>query len=213
MGKKKDKGTSKSKSKSKSDKKDGDPLKLYTGMMAFLILVMAGLWFMIERTRKNYEVANQKLVGLMRFEGSERDAERRPSSIPDLAWEVESLAETFRTASGGTGLSNSIPRQMMAAVATKSQLKQNFASGESTVKGGGGTYETVSQRFEYKSLSGGLPTIWQLLDLAWRIEARGRYRVSEIGWQVADKKNNPTAPFDLIRKPQIEVSLRVPTTQ
>ena len=90
---------------------------------------------------------------------------------------------------------------------------QNFASGESTVKGGGGTYETVSQRFEYKSMSGGLPTIWQLLDLSWRIEARGRYRVSEISWQAADKKDNPQAPFDLIRKPQIEVSLRVPTTQ
>ena len=82
MGKGKDKG------KSKGKKKDGDPLKMYSAMMAFLILVMGGLWFMIERTRKNYEGANQKLVGLMRFEGSERDAERRPTSVPDLAWEV-----------------------------------------------------------------------------------------------------------------------------
>jgi hypothetical protein len=200
-------------SKDKKKKKDGDPLKMYVGTMFLLVLVMAGLYFMIQKTRKEYEEANQRFQGLMRFEGNSRDTGATPSSVPDLAWEVESLAQTFREASGGAGLSNSIPRQMMATVATQSKLKQNYASGETTVKGGGGTYETVSQRFEYSSLSGGPPAIWQLLDLAWRIEARGRYRVSEIDWQVADKKDNPNEPFDLIKNPQIEVSLRVPTTQ
>jgi len=208
MGKGKDKSPKKDKSK------EGDPLKFYTILMAFLILVIAGLWFMIERKRKNFESANQALEnGLMHFEGSERSAEHQPSSIPDLSWEVESLAETFRKASGGAGLGNKIPRQMMKMVATKSRLMESYASGETRVKGGGGTYETVTLRYEYKSESGGLPTIWQLLDLVWRIEARGRYRVSGINWQVADKKDNPTQPFDLIKKPQIEVSLRVPTTQ
>ena len=194
-------------------KKEGDPLKMYVGTMFLLVLVMAGLYFMIQKTRKEYEEANKRFQGLMRFEGNSRDTGGTPSSVPDLAWEVESLAQTFREASGGAGLSNSIPRQMMATVATQSKLKQNYASGETTVKGGGGTYETVSQRFEYTSLSGGPPAIWQLLDLVWRIEARGRYRVSEVDWQVADKKDNPTEPFDLIKNPQIEVSLRVPTTQ
>lgn len=199
--------------KKEKRKKDGDPLKMYSVTMLLLVLVMGGLYFMIERTRKDYEKANKRLQGLMRFEGNSRDTERTPSTIPDLAWEVESLAETFRTASGGAGLGRDIPSQMMRAVATKSQLRQSYASGETTVKGGGGTYETVSKRFEYKSQSGGPPAIWQLLDLVWRIEARGRYRVSQIDWQVAEKKDNPQEPFDRIKNPQIEVSLRIPTTQ
>lgn len=200
--------------KGERKKKDGDPLKMYVVTMALLVVVMAVLYFMIERTRKDFEAANKQVQGLMRFEGGERMTDRPPTSVPDLAWEVESLAETFRTASGGAGLGNTIPSQMMEVVATNAQLRQIYASGETTVKGGGGAYETVSQRYQYGSLSGGLPAVWQLLDLVWRIEARGRYRVTQIDWQVADKNDNPQAPFDLIKDSnQIEVSLRIPTTQ
>jgi hypothetical protein len=194
-------------------KKEGDPLKMYCTTMALLVVVMAVLYFVIENTRKNYETSNEQLVGMMRFEGKERAAERPPSTIPDLSWEVESLAETFKSASGGSGLGNTVPRQMMETVATKAGLKQSYASGESTVKGGGGTYETVSQRFEYTSPTGDLPRIWQLLDLVWNIESRGRYRVSQIDWNVAEVKDNAAAPFDKIKNPQIEVSLRVPLAQ
>ena len=101
---------------------------------------------------------------------------------------------------------------MMDSIATNARLHQTHASGESTTKGGGGSYETRKQRFEYDRIGGKPPYIWQLLDLAWNIEyrSRGRYRVSEISWQVVDPKDDPEPPFDLIKRAKIEVSLRVP---
>jgi len=199
--------------KGEKKKKEGDPLKMYCITMGLLVLVMAGLYFMIEKTRKAYESSNQQLTALMRFEGNSRATDRVPNTVPDLAWEVESLAETFRTASGGAGLGTTIPAQMMAIVASNPQLQQMRVSSERRDKGGGGSYETVTKKYDYVSLSGGPPAIWQLLDLVWRIEARGRYRVSAIDWKVADPNDNPQSPFDLIKSPQIEVSLRIPTTQ
>jgi hypothetical protein len=195
--------------KAKAPKKDGDPLKMYTLVMAFLVVLMGGLYLYIDSTRKAYREANTKLTALMRFEGETRDPDITPTTIPDLAWEIESLADTSKQAGGAQ---KNISRTMMDSIATNARLHQTHASGESTTKGGGGSYETRKQRFEYDRIGGKPPYVWQLLDLAWNIEhrSRGRYRVSEISWQVVDRKDDPEPPFDLIKRAKIEVSLRVP---
>lgn len=194
-------------------KKEGDPLKLFTLVMALLVVVMAVLWFVIDGRREDFAMANVGLERMMGFQGGSRDPERAPASIPDLAWEVESLANAYNQASGGGGLDRSIPREMMDAVASTARLKQSYGSGERRVKGGGGSYETISQNFEYKSESDDPPEIWRLLRLVWEVESRGRFRVSELTWQVADKKDNSAPPFDRIKNPQIRVSLRVPVLE
>ena len=190
--------------------KEGDALKLYTIFMSLLVLVMAVLWFIIDGVRKDFVAANAQLEKFMVVEGEDRDPEDQPSSIPDLAWEVDTLSKRYRRASGGGAIGRSIPASMMENVATSVKLEQTYASGERSPREG--DYMTVYQKFEFTGMGGTLPTQSQLLSLLWNIESRGegRYRVTEVSWKAADKKDNPTSPFDKIKKPQITVSLRVP---
>ena len=184
----------------------GDPLKSYTILMTLLVIVMAVLYFMIDGTRKDYAEANARLERDMTGQGLRRTSSGRPQTIPELAYEVERFAHTYEQAgdTGGGGIST----DMMARVTTAARLKMTYDSRENREKSG--NYETVKRKFEFESMSGGKPAIWQLLTLMYNIESRGRYRVSEVTWQVADENDNPTAPFDRIKKPRIEVSLRGP---
>ena len=59
-------------------------------------------------------------------------------------------------------------------------------------------------------MSGGPLEVWRLLTLLYNIESRGRYRVSEVGWEVADRKDNLEPPFDRVKRSRIEVALRGP---
>ncbi len=183
----------------------GDSLKSYTIVMALLVVVMGGLCFTIDGTRRAYAEANARLERDMTGKGLPRTT-RRPQTIPDLAYEVERFAHTYEQA-GDSG-SGHISTDMMARVTTAARLKMTYDSRENSEKSG--NYETVKRKFEFESMSGGKPAIWQLLTLMYNIESRGRYRVSEVSWQVADENDNPTAPYDRIRKPRIEVSLRGP---
>ncbi len=193
--------------------KEGDPLKLFTVVMALLVVVIAVLYFMINGTRNEYAEANKSLERMMSFQGPARSDDRPPSTIPDLAWEVESLSNAYQQASGGGGLERGIPSEMMDRLALNAHLVQKYSSAERPITGGGGRYETITQRYDYLSEGDALPRLAQLLNLVWNIEATGRYRVSEIMWQAAEPTDNPSPPFDRIKKPQIQVSLRVPTLQ
>ena len=194
----------------KSKEKEGDALKLYTIFMALLVLVMAVLLFIIDGVRKDFVTANAEVERYMEVEGEGRNPEDAPTSIPDLAWEVDTLSKRYRRASGGGAIGRSIPTAMMEKIATQSRLKQTYASGERSPRTG--DYMTISQKFEFNGVGDVPPTQGQLLSMLWNVESRGegRYRVTEVNWQVADMKDNPTPPFDKIRKPQITVALRVP---
>ena len=196
--------------KRKGKDKDGDALKLYTIFMGLLVLVMAVLFFIIDGVRKEFEAANVEVAKFLEVEGEDRDPEELPTTIPDLAWEVDTLSKRYRRASGGGAIGRSIPTAMMEKVATQARLEQTYASGERSPKSG--DYMTISQDFEFTGMGGIPATQGQLLTLLWNIESRGegRYRVTEVSWQVAEPKENPAAPFDKIRKPRIRVSLRVP---
>ena len=190
--------------------KEGDALKLYTIFMGLLVIVMAVLYFIIDGVRKDFVEANKEVAKFMQVEGLDRDPEDEPRTIPDLAWEVDTLSRRYRRASGGAGIGRNIPAAMMKKVATQARLEQTYGGGERTAKSG--DYMTISQSFEYDGVGGVPATQAQLLTLLWNIESRGegRYRVTELTWQVADPKENPKAPFDRIRKPKIKVALRVP---
>ena len=194
--------------------KEADPLKMYTVVMALLVVVMAVLYFIIDNKRKSYVEANASAEKLLTGKGSRRGLDDKPKSILDLSLAVERLSFTWEQASpGGGGLDGHISQQMMESVAVAAGLHQFHSSGEHQEKGPGGRYETTSQDFDYEALGGGSPEVWRLITLMWNIESRGRYRVSEVNWEVADSSDNPDPPFDRVKRPRVEVSLRRPSIE
>jgi hypothetical protein len=192
--------------------KEADPLKMYTVVMALLVLVMAVLYYVIDTKRKAFVEANAEAERLLTGKGVRRGIDDSPKSILELSLAVERLSFTWEQASpGGGGLEGHISQQMMETVAVAAGLHQFHSSGEHQEKGPGGRYETISQDFDYEAIGGGSPEVWRLLTLMWNVESRGRYRVSEVNWEVADPNDNPEAPFDKVKRPRIEVSLRRPS--
>ena len=192
-------------------KKEGDPLKMYTVVMALLVIVMAVLYFVIDGKRKDYEEANAKAERFMTGKGLKIDLDDRPKTIPDMALQVERLSTTYEQAAGGTNLDQrGISQAFMNNAATIVGLRQIYASRERSTPNRAGNYETVTQNFEYEAMAGGSPEVWRVLSLLYNIESQSRYRVSEVSWTTEDAKENPTPPFDRVRKPRITVALRGP---
>lgn len=190
-------------------RKEGDPLKMYTLVMAVLVVVMAVLYFIIDAKRAEYEAANVRAERDMTGKGMPSTLDEGPRTIPDLALAVERLSSTYRQASGGVGLGH-ISQALMDQYATNVRLRQIYASRERATPNQQGRYETVTQNFEYESMTGGPPEVSRVLGLLYNVESQGRYRVSELTWSVADSKANPTTPFDKVKKPKITVALRGP---
>jgi hypothetical protein len=188
--------------------KKGDAVKSYTLVMTLLVIVMGVLYFVIDGTRKDYEEANVQLEKYMTGKGLPVTMDDRPRTFPDLASKVEQLSHTYGEAAGGGGVDKGIPASMMVAVASNAGLRQVYASGERTDKSS--NYVTISQKFEYAGNTSEFPEIWRLLTLLYNIESRGRYRVTEVRWQAADIADDAQAPFDKIKKPNVEVSIRGP---
>jgi len=193
--------------------READPLKMYTVVMALLVLVMAVLYVVINNKRKSYEQANARAETLMTGKGLRLGTDEKPRTIPDLALAVERLSLTYEQASGGSGLDGHISQEMMDTVATHAGVHQSGSSGERTTQNKPRGYETVTQRFDYESMAGGPVEVWRILTLLYNIESRGRYRVSEVTWEVADEKEDQEPPFDLVKRVSLEVALRRPILQ
>ena len=195
--------------------RETDPLKMYTVVMALLVIVMAVLWVVINKKRETYAKANARAEQLMTGKGlRSRGIDDSPKTIPDLALAVERLSYTYDQATGGGGIDKGgrhISQEMMETVAVAAGLHQVGSSGERPTPNRARGYETVSQSFDYESMSGGPLEVWRLLTLLYNIESRGRYRVSEVGWEVAEGKDNLEEPFDKVKRSRIEVALRGPT--
>ena len=192
--------------------KEGDALKMYTIAMAFLVIVMGVLYFVIDGKRKAYEEANVRVQRAMTSPARRADDDNKPRSFQQLAVAVERLANDYQDATGGEGVDRGhISTAFMAQVATNAGLTGRRSGRERPTPGGGVSYEPVTMRSDYESMAGGAPTVWQLLRLMYNIETRRLYRVSEMQWQVVDAKEDQEAPYDLIKNPQVEVALRYPT--
>jgi len=195
--------------------RESDPLKMYTVVMALLVIVMGVLWLVINNKRDMYEKANIRAEQLMTGKGlRSRGLDDSPRTIPDLALAVERLSLTYDQATGGGGIDSAgrhISQTMMETVAMHAGLSQAGSSGERSTPNRAQGYETVTQSFDYESMAGGPLEVWRLLTLLYNIESRGRYRVSEVGWEVADPKDNLEEPFDKVKRSRIEVALRGPT--
>ena len=174
--------------------RETDPLKMYTVVMALLVVVMAVLWVVINNKRETFEKANVRAEQLMTGKGLRSTGiDDRPRTIPDLALAVERLSYTYDQATGGGGIDKGgrhISQEMMETVAVAAGLHQAGSSGERPTPNRARGYETVSQSFDYESMSGGALEVWRLLTLLYNVESRGRYRVSEVGWEVAEGKDN-----------------------
>lgn len=194
--------------------REGDPLKMYTAVMALLVVVMGVLWIVIDNKREKYEQANTRAEQLMTGKGLRiRGLDDSPRTIPDLALAVERLSYTYDLATGGGGFDaggRHVSQEMMETVALAAGLNQVGSSGERSTPNRARGYETVTQSFDYESMSGGPLEVWRLLTLLYNIESRGRYRVSEASWEVADPKDDVEAPYDRVKRSRIEVALRGP---
>ena len=98
-----------------------------------------------------------------------------------------------------------------ATQAQRVGLRQKGAGRERVEPNRARKYETVSQNFDYGAADGtDVVALWQVLGLLYNIESQTRYRVSELGWQVAEENENPAPPFDKSKRVQIQVALRGP---
>ncbi len=196
--------------------RETDPLKMYTVVMALLVVVMGVLWYVIDGKRKTYAKANVRAEQLMTGKGLRSSGlDDTPKTIPDLALAVERLSYTYEQATGGGGIDRKgnrhISQEMMESVAVAAGLNQTGSSGERRTPNNARGFETLTQNFDYESMSGGPLEVWRLLTLLYNIESRGRYRVSEVGWEVADPKDNALkGPSDRVKRSRIEVALRGP---
>lgn len=192
--------------------RETDPLKMYTVVMALLVIVMGVLWIVINNKREKFEAANVRAEQLMTGKGM-RGIDDTPRTIPDLALAVERLSYTYDQATGGGGIDKGgrhISQEMMETVAMAAGLNQAGSSGERPTPNRARGYETVTQSFDYESMAGGPLEVWRLLTLLYNVESRGRYRVSEVSWEVADKKDNLEEPYDKVKRSRVEVALRGP---
>lgn len=198
----------------RSASRETDPLKMYTVVMALLVVVMAVLWVVINKKREKFEKANVRAEQLMTGKGLRSSGiNNAPRTIPDLALEVERLSFTYDQATGGGGIEKGgrhISQEMMETVASHAGLHQAGSSGERPTPNRARGYETITQSFDYESMSGGPLEVWRLLTLLYNIESRGRYRVSEVSWEVADQKDSQEPPFDKVKRSRVEVALRGP---
>jgi hypothetical protein len=198
----------------RGEKKEGDPLRMYTLVMGVLVVVMGVLYFVIDAKRKDYAAANAAAEQYMTGKGLRPSSSETPQTIPDLALAVERLSVTFGQAAGATGLERAISRELMDTQAQRVGLRQKGAGRERMEPNRARKYVTISNTFDYGAPDGGdVVAVWQVLGLLYNIESQTRYRVSELSWQVAEETENPEPPFDRVKRVQIQVALRAPALE
>jgi hypothetical protein len=182
-----------------------DPLKAYCLVLGFLILVVGYLWFRKGGEKSDYAEANVRAERWITGKGLVRQPDGPPASIPDIAYEVEQYVETYKATAGEGGSVAGIPLEMMKNYTAAVGMVQESAGNENVDTNRNAGYETRSRDFDYKPT-----TLNRLLLLAYNVESKGRYRVSEISWRLADPKDNAAPPFWNIAKPRIKVAVRTP---
>lgn len=187
-----------------AEKKGMDPVKAYCLVLGFLVVVLGYLCFSIRGTRQDYATANERAESLLTGKGL-TSTDGRPSSIPDIAYEVEKYVKTYKaTAPEGAGTTG-IPIELMRRMSTAVNMEWETANVERVDTNRARKFETRSRQFDYKAA-----TLAQIINLVWNIENNGRFRVNEIRWQLGDKKENAAPPFHRVPRPSVKVAVRTP---
>jgi hypothetical protein len=190
-----------------AEKKPGDPLKAYCYVLGFLLLFLLGIWwFKIRVERDAYAAANVRAEQYLTGKGLRKSPDDEPVTIPDIAYNVEKFVETYKSSLSDGGNAPGIPLELVSKMASNAGMTQDGVQTERTEQNVNAGYETRSRVFDYKTPV----NLKNLLTLVYNIETRGRYRVNEIRWQIADKKDNSAPPFHAITKPVIKVAVRTP---
>jgi hypothetical protein len=187
----------------------GDHLKYYCVVFGILVVVIAVVAFQQKGTLEEYRKANVFAERLLTGRGMpEKTIEGRPNKIADLAIEVEKFVQGFKKSVGTQAGTEGISVKQMETAAFNVNMKQKSAGAENDEPNRGKGFRTRSRDFTYESA-----TLEQLTTLAWNIEALGRYRVFEMRWKLADKKENSKPPYNLVNRPSIKVGYRQPLTR
>ena len=183
---------------------DTDWMKYFCFIFGALLLVVGFIYFQANKERTLYQVDNVLAEKLVTGEGMRsEDSSGTPTTIPGLAIQVHQYVGAYRDAVGGT--KGGIPMTEMKAAATKVNMQQINASAVRKDEVRSKNYQTISRDFTYDTC-----TLEQLVALMYNIESKGRLRVFEVRWQLAEPQVNTEAPFHKIRKPIIKVGMREP---
>ena len=181
-----------------------DWMKYFCFIFGALVLVVGFMYFKASGDRKEYEKANVLAEKLVTGEGlPERDSRGVPNKIPDLAVEVNQYVNAYKDVMGGA--KDGVSQTEMSAAATGVNMSQIHASPVRVDEVRSKNYQTISRDFTYAPC-----TLEQLVALMYNVEAKGRLRVFEVRWQLAETKQNSEAPFHKLRKPVIKVGMREP---
>jgi hypothetical protein len=186
-----------------SEKGGMDPLKAYCIVLGLLIGFLGFLYFKFSGERSDYQSANSRAEGLVTGKGMVRASDGRSLVIPEIAYDVERLVATYRDTAKEGPIGANIPQTMMTKLETEAGIEEERAGREQVDEKKEQGYRTVTQQFDYKPTN-----LQRLLVLCYNIETRGRYRVSDIRWQLAESKENSEPPFNRIAKPVIKVAVR-----
>jgi len=190
--------------------KKGDHLKYYCVVFGILVLVITVVAFQQRSTLNDYKVANQQARAALLAKGTTADG--RPRAIGDLAVEVEKFVQGYKDSLGGAGDEDDagigISTKAIERAGRDVQMMYTSAGTEQDDPNRSKGYRTRSREFTYP-----MATLDQLTKLVWNIEYWGRYRVFEIRWKLAEKKENSEPPFYRVNKPVIRVGYRSPLTK
>jgi len=187
----------------------GDHLKYYCIVFGILVVVIAVVLIQQRGKLKAYERANAQARALLLAKGTTRDG--RPRGISDLAVEVEKFVQGYKNSRTGVGDdagTEGISTKAIEVAGRNVQMLYTFAGQETTDDNRSKGFRTRSREFTY-----GPANLERLTTLCQNIEARTRYRVSEIRWKLADKKVNSEPPYFKVNKPVIRVGYRSPLTK
>ena len=190
--------------------KKGDHLKYYCVVFGILVVVITVVAFQQNSALNDYRMANQQARTALLAQGTTADG--RPRGIGDLAVEVEKFVQGYKDSLGGAGDDDDggigISTKAIQKAGREVQMEYGAASTEQDDPNRSKGYRTRSREFTYP-----MATLDQLTKLAWNIEYWGRYRVFEIRWKLAEKKENSDPPFFKVNKPVLRVGYRSPLTK
>lgn len=188
-------------------KKSGDPLKYYCIVFGLLILVVGFVYFKLQGQLEDYKLANRKAGQYLTGKGlADVDGRGRPNKLSELALGVDRMVKGYAQSIGTSESGDSGISQKTMDAAQRSAQVTMFRSGRETIdenKAQG--YVDISKEFVYEET-----TLKNLIALTFNVEELGRYRVTEIRWQLRDENKNSTAPFWFIQRPSIRVAFRKP---
>ena len=192
-------------------KKSGDPLKYYCIVFALLIVVVGFVWFKLRGQLRDFKAANVYAEKLLTGKGlPEFDSRERPNRLDALALSVDNMVKGYAEAVGGggdgTGDSSTIQLTALRRAEDTAKVAVKRSGNEQRAENKPKGYLDVWVENNYEET-----TLENLITLVYNIEEVGRYRVTDLRWQLREK-GNTEPPFTLIQRPTVRIGFRRPLT-